>query len=125
MRTLGTASSYLLCDTDPESVRSLVESASELRITSVRCEQHDGNDALWEELQHLSPRRAKALFVHLDPWSCLLPSQANGVTSLDVFRALRHAGATVMLWFGFDTVMQHREIIDQFDSGWVRSISIC
>jgi len=124
MRTLGAASSYLLCETDPKSVRSLAESASELGITSVRCEQHDGNDALWEELQYLSPRRAKVLFVHLDPWSCLLPSQAHGVTSLDVFRALRHAGVTVMLWFGFDTVMQRREIVDQFDSGWVTEIHL-
>lgn len=124
MRTLGTASNYLLCDTDPESVRSLTESASELRITSVRCEQRDGNDALWEELQHLSPRRSETLFVHLDPWSCLLPSQTHGVTSLDLFRALRRAGATVMLWFGFDTLMQRREIVEQFDEGWVTEIHL-
>jgi 23S rRNA A2030 N6-methylase RlmJ len=124
MRTLGTASSYLLCDTDPESVRSLAESASELRITSARCEQRDGNDALWEELQYLSPRRAEALFVHLDPWSCLLPSQAHGVTSLDVFRALQRAGAMVMLWFGFDTMTQRREIVQQFEKGWVTEIHL-
>jgi 23S rRNA A2030 N6-methylase RlmJ len=122
MRTLGTSCNYLLCDTDPESVRSLAESASELGITSARCEQRDGNDALWEELQQLCPVRAEALFVHLDPWSCRLPSQAHGVTSLDVFRALQRAGATVMLWFGFDTMMQRREIVEHFDNGWLTEI---
>ena len=122
MRTLGTACNYRLCDTDLESVRSLAESAFELRITSARCEQRDGNDALWEELQHLSPRRAEALFVHVDPWSCLLPSQAHGVTSVDVFRALQRVGATVMLWFGFDTMVQRHEIVKQFDNGWLTEI---
>ena len=67
MRTLGTASSYLLCDTDLESVRSLAESASELRITSARCEQRDGNDALWL----LSVLHTKNNFASLQLFSCI------------------------------------------------------
>lgn len=124
MRTLGTAASYLLCDTDPESVRSLAESASELRIRSARCEQRDGNEALWEELQYLSPRRAEALFVHLDPWNSLLPSPAHGVTSLGLFGALQRAGAMVVVWFGFDTMTQRNEIVQQLAHGWLAEIHL-
>jgi hypothetical protein len=71
-----------------------------------------------------TPFFSESLFVHLDPWSCLLPSEAHGVTSLDVFRALQRAGATVMLWFGFNTLMQRREIVEQFDDGWVTEIHL-
>ena len=46
------------------------------------------------------------------------------VTSFDQFRALRRAGATVMLWFGFDTLMQRGEIVQQFDNDWLTEIHL-
>lgn len=46
------------------------------------------------------------------------------VTSFDLFRGLRRTGATVMLWFGFDTMMQRSEIVQQFDNGWVTEIHL-
>jgi len=29
-----------------------------------------------------------------------------------------------MLWFGFNTLMQRREIVEQFDDGWVTEIHL-
>ena len=96
MRVLGRETQFLFCDTDPESVQSLRDSARELGIPRVRCENRDGQVELWNELAHLDAARASRLFAHLDPWSCLTPSPENGRTGLDLFRELGRKGARVL-----------------------------
>lgn len=125
MRVLGPETQFLFCDTDPESVQSLRDSARELGIPRVRCENRDGQVELWNELAHLDGARASRLFVHLDPWNCLTASPENGRTGLDLFRELGRKGAHVLLWFGFDSIEQRDSIVGHFDStGWVGEIRL-
>ena len=108
MRVLGRDTAFLLCDTDSKSVRSLWDSSRELGILRVRCESADGQDLLWNEIMHLSEARAQRLFVFLDPWSCMAPSELNGRSSLELFRELSRKGAAVVLWVGFDSMEQRK-----------------
>jgi len=125
MRVLGPDATYILCDTDPESITSLRISAIELGIPQARCENADGNDLLWNEITHLSRERARQLFVHLDPWSCMTPSEQNGRTILDLFRELSRKGASALLWVGFDSIDQRDAIVEQFDGGnWFGEIQL-
>jgi 23S rRNA (adenine2030-N6)-methyltransferase len=124
MRILGHDTPLILCDTDPESVGSLLESSRELGIRPARCENADGNGLLWNEVMRLSAARAKRLFVHLDPWSCMTPSELNGRTSLDLFRELRRKGAAVVLWPGFDSMGQRNAIVKNLDGGWLSEIHL-
>jgi 23S rRNA A2030 N6-methylase RlmJ len=117
MRILGPGTKFVLCDIDAGSVESLRSSALELGIPQARCENGDGHDVLWDELGHLSKTRAQRLFVHLDPWSCLAPSESTGRTSLDMFRELSRKGAAVVLWVGFDSIAQRNTILERFDGG--------
>jgi 23S rRNA A2030 N6-methylase RlmJ len=124
MRVLGYDTAFLLCDTDPKSVRSLWDSSRELGIFRVRCESADGQDLLWNEIMHLSEARAQRLFVFLDPWSCMAPSELNGRNSLELFRELSRKGAAVVLWVGFDSMEQRNAIVKHFDSGWLSEIHL-
>jgi 23S rRNA (adenine2030-N6)-methyltransferase len=124
MRVLGPNTAFILCDTDPESVGSLLQSSRELGILRARCENVDGNDLLWNEIIHLSEARAQRLFVHLDPWNCMAPSELNGRTSLDLFRELSRKGAAVVLWVGFDSMDQRTTIVKHFEGGWLSEIHL-
>ena len=108
MRVLGRDTAFLLCDTDPKSVRSLWDSSRELGILRVKCESADGQELLWNEIMHLSEARAQRLFVFLDPWSCMTPSELNGRNSIELFRELSRKGAAVVLWVGFDSMEQRK-----------------
>ncbi|HMD77090.1 MAG TPA: hypothetical protein VKG86_06925 [Terracidiphilus sp.] len=125
MRVLGSGTAFVLCDTDAESIASLHNSAHELGIPQARCENGDGQDVLWNEIVHLSEARAKRLFVHLDPWSCMAPSERSGRTSLDLFRELSRKGASVVLWVGFDSIAQRNAIVEHFEGGdWFGEIEL-
>lgn len=124
MRVLGLDTAFILCDTDPESVGSLLDSTRELGIRRARCENADGNDLLWNETMRLSEARAQRLFVHLDPWNCTTPSELNGRTSLDLFGELRRKGAAVLLWLGYDSLELRNTILRHLNGGWLSEIHL-
>jgi len=73
---------------------------------------------------HLSEARAQRLFVLLDPWDCMAPSELNGRSSLELFRELSRKGAAIVLWVGFDSMDQRNTIVKHFDRGWLSEIHL-
>jgi len=73
---------------------------------------------------HLSEARAQRLFVLLDPWDCMAPSELNGRSSLELFRELSRKGAAIVLWVGFDSMDQRNTIVEHFDRGWLSEIHL-
>ena len=112
MAVLGrTAREYRLADTDPASAGDLRAVAARLvgrnRVTVV---EGDGVAALSAALAALGPAGAASTLALVDPYQSLQPT-ASGISPAELWARLGARGVRAMLWYGFETLADHDEIV--------------
>jgi 23S rRNA A2030 N6-methylase RlmJ len=98
MTMLGDASSYLLCDLDPESIADLRRWSRELRLRNCEVAETDGMAAVaaWLEADARQPG-----LVHIDPFDpdARAPS---GYSALELAARVADSGTRLVYWYGYD-----------------------
>ncbi len=97
MRALGRKASYIFCDTDPESTKSLREAVAHLQAHVIEA---DGVSAIAGQAYRagIDPRQ---VFVLIDPF---LPNERvtpEGQTPLELAADLAAAGYRLMFWYAY------------------------
>ncbi len=101
MRLLGNRAEYVLCDLDPDSVSSLSQAASALRLTDrVHCARADGLATIQEASRHYNGNAADA-FVHIDPFDPLAETE-RGLSAVSLASDLIELGFKLLYWYGYD-----------------------
>ncbi|MBI4469411.1 MAG: hypothetical protein HY650_08840 [Acidobacteria bacterium] len=106
----GVAAEFVFFDIESECLLAIAAHSRELGIEDrVRCLNQDSLDGL----QHLIPTLDPDDFLFIDPYSAI-EAQDHGRTYLDHYvEAMRH-GAKGMLWYGYQTSGQRREMHRRF-----------
>lgn len=98
MTILGDASSYLLCDLDPESVTDLRRWSRELGLSSCGVAETDGMAAVaaWLDGEARGPG-----LVHIDPFD---PDdkRPGGYSALELAARVADSGTRLVYWYGYD-----------------------
>jgi 23S rRNA A2030 N6-methylase RlmJ len=98
MTVLGDASSYLLCDLDPESIADLRRWSCELGLRSCEVAEADGMAAVasWLDGEARGPG-----LVHIDPFD---PDARGpgGFTALELAARVADSGTRLVYWYGYD-----------------------
>lgn len=108
--------SFLFCDTEGDAIESLRKHIHELdvRDSAVTTVHDDGISTLASAQSKSSPDELAKAFVHLDPyWPGDLGK--DGQSSWDLFSRLVAGGARVMLWYGYQTLVEESAKNDFFD----------
>ena len=104
MRMLkDSASRFLFCDVDQDSLSTIHRRADELKLAArVETDQGNGVTTLGREISVRSLADAPRIFAHLDPY---LPfaNDDDGRDTVDLFCELTAKGALVMMWYGFSS----------------------
>ena len=98
MTALGDASSYLLCDLDPESVTDLRRWSRELGLRSCKVAQTDGMAAVAALLDGKAPGPG---LVHIDPFDPDARSP-GGYSALELAARVADSGTPLVYWYGYD-----------------------
>lgn len=98
MTMLGDASSYLLCDLDPESITDLRRWSRELGLHNCEAAETDGMAAVaaWVD----SEARENGL-VHIDPFDPDAKSE-GGYSALELAARIADSGTRLVYWYGYD-----------------------
>lgn len=98
MTMLGDASSYLLCDLDPESITDLRRWSRELGLSSCEVAETDGMAAVAAWLG--GEARGPGL-VHIDPFN---PDakRPGGYSALELAARVADSGTRLVYWYGYD-----------------------
>jgi 23S rRNA A2030 N6-methylase RlmJ len=98
MTVLGNASSYLLCDLDPESITDLRRWSRELGLRSCEVVETDGMAAVaaWLDGEARQPG-----LVHIDPFD---PDERapGGYSALELAARVADSGTGLVYWYGYD-----------------------
>ena len=108
MRVLGNRASYLFCDTDPESARSLGEASRDL---NVRVVNRDGVSTVAQEADSVALDPSGVL-IHIDPFDPHERQTPNSMTPVELAASLARRGFRLFYWYGYD---------DVDDRGWARA----
>jgi len=93
--------SYLLCDTDPESIASLKEGAAQAGLIGQTQILHgDGRAAIWDEVVKLPDLRGWT--VHIDPFDAFSSGISGGPSAVELARRLADRGVVVSYWYGYE-----------------------
>ena len=93
--------SYLLCDTDPESIASLKEGAAQAGlIGQTRILHGDGRAAIWDEAVQAPDLRGWT--VHIDPFDAFSSGISGGPSAVELARRLADTGVVVSYWYGYE-----------------------
>jgi len=106
---LGSETRYLLCDLDPESVRSL--RAASVGLDARICET-DGVAAIAAEAERRAVDPARVL-VLIDPFDPHARASPDAPTPLELAADLARAGYRVCYWYGYDSLAQR---------GWAHAV---
>lgn len=106
--------SFLFCDTDPESLSTISGDRATLGLAleAVQVVQGDGVETLTRLLTSVGPLEVSDTFAHLDPYQPFI-ANAEGTTSVDVFCELSRQGGKAMLWYGFDSAGDQEHFYQQ------------
>jgi 23S rRNA A2030 N6-methylase RlmJ len=98
MTMLGDASSYLLCDLDPESITDLRQWSHELGLHNCEVAETDGMAAVaaWLDGEARGPR-----LVHIDPFDpdARVP---GGYSALELAARVADSGTGLVYWYGYN-----------------------
>jgi hypothetical protein len=98
MSMLGDASSYLLCDLDPESTADLRRWGRELRLSRCEVAQEDGMTAVSAWLERDSGQPG---LVHIDPFDPDARSPC-GSSAIELAAHVATSGMALVYWYGYD-----------------------
>lgn len=114
MTLLRDRASFILCDTDGESVRTIRECAYELGLTTDRAQARhaDGVLTLAEVASHLSEEEARLTLAFIDPYQHFKTS-ANDTSPIQLFTSLCGQGIMAILWYGYDAFWYRDAILGE------------
>jgi 23S rRNA A2030 N6-methylase RlmJ len=93
--------SYLLCDTDADSIASLKEGAAQAGLTGQTQILHgDGRAAIWHEAVKAPDLRGWT--VHIDPFDAFSMGVSGGPSAVELARRLADRGVVVSYWYGYE-----------------------
>jgi 23S rRNA A2030 N6-methylase RlmJ len=102
MRLLRERASFLFCDTDDESIATLVAAAASLGLTQrARCLAGDGMLGCWEAARNHQEEPEQVL-VHIDPFEPFVES-APGLSAISLASRLMVKGFKVIYWYGYES----------------------
>jgi hypothetical protein len=102
MRLLGDRADYLLCDLDPDSIRTLSEAAVALGLSHrVRCARKDGLVTIRQTSRDYEGNRATVL-VHIDPFDPFAETEP-GLSAVSLASDLIGLGFKLIYWYGYDS----------------------
>jgi len=102
MLSLGASASYLVCDTDPDSVTTLREAAARAGTQpNVKVVAGDGPLAVLSEAE--ASADISRWTVHVDPFDPFEALTQGGVSAVELARLLAARGALVVYWYGYET----------------------
>jgi len=106
------AARFVFCDIDPEALASVSAHAASLgledRVTTVLGDSVSGT---YRMLDTLTPDD----FLHIDPYTIFDPNDV-GLTYFDVFLEATRRGIKCMLWYGYFTTTEQREMEARFQA---------
>jgi 23S rRNA (adenine2030-N6)-methyltransferase len=102
MLSLGANASYLVCDTDPDSVTTLSAAASRAGVEpKVKVVAGDGPLTVLTEAR--VSEDISRWTVHIDPFDPFQAQTSGGVSAVELARLLTARGALVVYWYGYET----------------------
>jgi 23S rRNA A2030 N6-methylase RlmJ len=102
MMSLGASVSYLVCDTDPESVTTLAEAAARAGTqANAKVVAGDGPTVVLTEAEATGD--ISRWTVHVDPFDPFEAQTQGGVSAVELARLLAARGALVVYWYGYET----------------------
>ncbi|MCX6992805.1 MAG: 23S rRNA (adenine(2030)-N(6))-methyltransferase RlmJ [Kiritimatiellaeota bacterium] len=108
IRVLGKNASYVFCDIDPDSSRSLREVATDL---DVRVIAQDGVSTIAREAE-FATFDPSGVLVHIDPFEPHERMAPDSMTPVELAASLARKGFRIFYWYGYDEVAKR---------GWARS----
>ena len=110
-----TASRFIFCDIETEALESVEVHAASMglaeRVTTVLGDSISGTYRMLDEL-------TPSDFLHIDPYSIFDPNDA-GLAYFDLFLEATRRGVKCMLWYGYFTTRERREIEARFRAATV------
>jgi hypothetical protein len=103
MTMLGDASSYLLCDLDPDSITDLRRWSRELGLRRCDVAQTDGMTAVaaWLDSEARCPATRGPGLVHIDPFDPDIRGP-GGYSALELAAHVADSGTRLVYWYGYD-----------------------
>jgi 23S rRNA A2030 N6-methylase RlmJ len=112
----GSGATFLFADTDPESLRTIADAATELEITSDRLTQVHGDGTV--RLNDASGGWGAETLVFVDPFIPLAKTD-NGMSPIDLVVQLVRRGVKTVLWYSISPVrlQQHEQVKAELRAG--------
>ena len=115
MSELGASCSYMLCDSDADSVQDLRDASRRLGLDGqVDARQADGMTEIHNALTSVSAENE--VMAHIDPFKPREPGP-GGLSAVEVAGELIDAGIGIIDWYGYDGPGQRAWAYDELSDG--------
>jgi 23S rRNA (adenine2030-N6)-methyltransferase len=108
MKLLGKDASYVFCDIESKALEEIKIYAVLHNTLSVETKEGDSIDSLW----HFIEKESHSSFLHIDPYKIFELNESRR-SYFDLFvKSLSH-GMKTMLWYGYETKLEQKEIYEK------------
>jgi 23S rRNA (adenine2030-N6)-methyltransferase len=113
MELLQERADYLFYDIEEEPLAAINEFSERKGLKErVRTKLGDSIEGLWVQVERMD----KDTFLHIDPYR-IFETTTNGRCYFDLFAKAMRRGIKTMLWYGYETIDERRDLHERIRSG--------
>lgn len=106
LEILKDTSQFIFCDIEADPLQNIMDYVEQIHLDDrIKTMQGDSIDRLWHETENMG----KETFLHIDPYR-IFEKNAKGRCYFDLFVRAINRGIKTMLWYGFETLEEQKEM---------------